>query len=131
MTQDRAPGEPAAWTQPIKPYPLMRDARRAAEERDELAASHDEEVSTRQGADPAVRSERRPAYSPEVAQAEMMLSGHGPGCLHVAHSDHGRRGKGGPLCPYRSDVDLFRYGEGIIDLDSKVTDSALDLIMPQ
>jgi len=31
------------------------------------------------------------------------------------------------LCPGSSDVDLFRYGEGIIDLDSEVPDSTFDL----
>jgi hypothetical protein len=31
------------------------------------------------------------------------------------------------LCPGSSDVNLFRYGEGIIDLDTEVPDSAFDL----
>lgn len=31
------------------------------------------------------------------------------------------------LCPGRSDVNLFRYREGIIDLDAQVSDSAFDL----
>jgi hypothetical protein len=31
------------------------------------------------------------------------------------------------LCPGSSDVDLFRYGKGIIDLDSEVPDSTFDL----
>ena len=49
------------------------------------------------------------------------------GCLELA-----RRGLIGPggaclLCPGSSDVNLFRYGEGIIDLDTEVPDSAFDL----
>ena len=43
-----------------------------------------------------------------------------------------RRGPNGSgraclLCPGSSDVNLFRNGEGIIDLDTEVPDSAFDL----
>jgi hypothetical protein len=31
------------------------------------------------------------------------------------------------LCPCRSDVDLFSYGEGIIDFNAEIPDGALDL----
>jgi hypothetical protein len=31
------------------------------------------------------------------------------------------------LCPGSSDIDLFRYGKGVIDLYAEVTHSALDL----
>lgn len=36
-------------------------------------------------------------------------------------------GRAPPLCPCRSDVDLFRDSDGVIDLDSKVAHCALDL----
>src|ERR1700738_560395 len=35
-------------------------------------------------------------------------------------------GRACPLCPGISDVDLFSYREGIIDLDSEVPDGAFD-----
>src|SRR5215472_838299 len=35
------------------------------------------------------------------------------------------------LCPCSSDVHLFSYGEGIIDLDTKISEFALDLRMSQ
>ena len=35
------------------------------------------------------------------------------------------------LCPCSSDVNLFRYGEGIIDFDAEIPDGALDLCMSQ
>jgi hypothetical protein len=33
------------------------------------------------------------------------------------------------LCPCSSDLDLFRYRQGIIDLNAQIPDSALDLCM--
>ena len=42
-----------------------------------------------------------------------------------------RTGRACPLCPGRSDVNLFRYCQSIIDLDAKVSDGTLDLSMPQ
>ena len=47
-----------------------------------------------------------------------------------APDDQGR-GKAGRLCPCNSDVDLFSYGEGIVDLDAEIPDGALDLGMSQ
>jgi hypothetical protein len=35
------------------------------------------------------------------------------------------------LCPFISDVNLFRYGEGIVDFNGKIPDGALDLRMSQ
>lgn len=35
-------------------------------------------------------------------------------------------GRACPLCPGISDVDLFSYREGIIDLDAEVSDGAFD-----
>ncbi len=35
------------------------------------------------------------------------------------------------LCPCSSDVDLFSYGEGIIDFNAEIPDGALDLRVPQ
>jgi hypothetical protein len=31
------------------------------------------------------------------------------------------------LCPCSSDVNLFSYGEGIVDFDAEIPDGALDL----
>jgi hypothetical protein len=38
-------------------------------------------------------------------------------------------GRACPLCPGSSDVDLLRDGEGVVDLDPKVSDCAFDLRM--
>jgi hypothetical protein len=42
-------------------------------------------------------------------------------------------GSGGAclLCPGISDVNLFRYGKSIIDLNAEVPDSAFDLCVPE
>jgi hypothetical protein len=44
-----------------------------------------------------------------------------------------RNGAGGVclLCPGNSDINLFCYGNGIIDLDAKVPDGAFDLCVPE
>jgi hypothetical protein len=44
-----------------------------------------------------------------------------------------RNGTGGAclVCPGNSDINLFRYGQGIIDLDAKVPDGAFDLCVPE
>jgi hypothetical protein len=42
-----------------------------------------------------------------------------------------KEGKAVRLCPCSSDVNLFRYGEGIIDFDAEIPDGALDLRMSQ
>jgi hypothetical protein len=55
-----------------------RPRRRAAEERDELAAFHHEEFPTRRLGEYRGRWDRKLAYSPEVAQAEIMPSNQGP-----------------------------------------------------
>ena len=36
-----------------------------------------------------------------------------------------------PLCPGRSDINLFGYGEGIVDLDAEIPDGAFDFGVPQ
>jgi hypothetical protein len=41
------------------------------------------------------------------------------------YDDEGRQSKAGRLCPSNSDGDLFSYGEGIVDLDAEISDSAL------
>ena len=58
-------------------------------------------------------------------------------------SDHGKRftraescrsglGSGrAQLCPHISDVNLFSYCQGIVDLDAEIPDRALDLGMPE
>jgi hypothetical protein len=45
----------------------------------------------------------------------------------MAHSGGCRSGTGCPLCPGTSDLDLFRYRKGIIDLDAEISDRTLDL----
>ena len=35
------------------------------------------------------------------------------------------------LCPGSSDVNLLRYGEGIIDLNAEIAHCALNLLVPQ
>ena len=36
-------------------------------------------------------------------------------------------GRAGPLCPGISDVNLFRYGQGIIYFDTQISHRAFDL----
>ena len=40
-------------------------------------------------------------------------------------------GRACPLCPGISDVNLFRYCEGVIDLDAEIPDRTLDLGVPE
>jgi hypothetical protein len=40
-------------------------------------------------------------------------------------------GRACPLCPGISDINLFRYGQGVIDLNAEIPDRALDLGMPE
>jgi hypothetical protein len=42
-----------------------------------------------------------------------------------------REGRAVPLCPGRSDVDLFGYGESVVDLNSEIPHRALNLLVPQ
>jgi hypothetical protein len=42
-----------------------------------------------------------------------------------------RAGRACPLCPGISDIDLFRYCQGVIDLYAEISDCAFDLGMPQ
>ena len=42
-----------------------------------------------------------------------------------------RVGRACPLCPGISDINLFRYCEGVIDLDAEISDRAFDLGMPE
>jgi hypothetical protein len=46
-------------------------------------------------------------------------------------SDDEEGGKASRLWPSNSDVDLFGYGESVIDFDAEIPDSAFDLRMPQ
>src|SRR5215475_12631585 len=43
----------------------------------------------------------------------------------------GRKGRAGSALPSCSDVDLFRYRDSVIDLNTEVSDGALDLGMAQ
>ena len=40
-------------------------------------------------------------------------------------------GRACPLCPGNSDINLFRYGKGIIDLDAEIPDGALNFRMAE
>jgi hypothetical protein len=40
---------------------------------------------------------------------------------------HKRLGRVSPLCPWSSDINLFRYGQGIIDVDAQIPDRAFNL----
>jgi hypothetical protein len=35
------------------------------------------------------------------------------------------------LCPLTLDINLFRYGKGVIDLDAEITHGALDFRVPE
>lgn len=40
-------------------------------------------------------------------------------------------GRAYPLCPGISDINLFRYCQGVIDLNAQIPDRAFDLGMPE
>jgi len=42
-----------------------------------------------------------------------------------------KSGRACPLCPGISDINLFRYCQGIIYFDAEISDSAFDLGMPE
>jgi hypothetical protein len=42
-----------------------------------------------------------------------------------------KAGRACPLCPGISDVHLFRYRQGVIDLNAEIPDRAFDLGMPK
>jgi hypothetical protein len=42
-----------------------------------------------------------------------------------------RMGRACPLCPGISDINLFRYCQGVIDLDAEIPDRAFDLGMTE
>jgi hypothetical protein len=46
--------------------------------------------------------------------------------LPLARFCRERMGRACPLCPSISDIDLFRYRQGIIYLDAEVSDGAFD-----
>lgn len=49
----------------------------------------------------------------------------------LARICRGKTGRAHLLCPRTSDVNLFRYRKGIIDLDPEVSDGTFYLLMPQ
>ena len=52
------------------------------------------------------------------------------GSPFVARFCREQMGRASPLCPGISDVDLFRYREGIIHLNAKVSDGLSILVWP-
>jgi len=64
------------------------------------------------------------------------------GCLSILPTDHLQMGRGTlpgdigtgracQLCPGISDINLFRYGQGVIHFDAQISDRAFDLRMPE
>lgn len=53
------------------------------------------------------------------------------GSPFVARFCREQMGRASPLCPGISDVDLFRYREGIINLNAEVSDGAFDFGAPE
>jgi hypothetical protein len=51
--------------------------------------------------------------------------------LLLAQTAGWRTGRACPLCPGVSDINLFRYCQGVIDLDAELSDRAFDLGMPE
>ena len=51
--------------------------------------------------------------------------------LLLAQTGGWRTGRGCPLCPGISDINLFRYCEGIINFDAEISDRAFDLCMSE
>jgi hypothetical protein len=49
------------------------------------------------------------------------------GCRLLAQTGCWRLGRACPLCPGISDINLFRYRQGIIYFDSQISDRAFDL----
>jgi hypothetical protein len=49
----------------------------------------------------------------------------------LAQTGGQRAGRACPLCPGISDINLFRYCQGVIDLDAEIPDRAFDLGMPK
>jgi hypothetical protein len=49
----------------------------------------------------------------------------------LAQTGGSRSGRTCPLCPDISDINLFRYCQGVIDLNAEIPDRAFDLGMPE
>ena len=49
----------------------------------------------------------------------------------MAQTGGERAGRACPLCPGNSDINLFRYCEGIIGFDAEISDRAFDLCMSE
>lgn len=61
----------------------------------------------------------------------MVFRGGSAGCQQFGSRAKLKKGKPVRLCPCSSDVDLFGYGESVVDLNAEIYDSALDLGMTQ
>ena len=75
-----------------------------------------------------VRNPEQPEFSPpRYGQSDLLR------CMsqQLAQSGGWRRGRASPLCPGSSDINLFRYCQGVIDLDAEISDRAFDLGMPE
>jgi hypothetical protein len=52
-------------------------------------------------------------------------------CRLLAQTGRKRAARACPLCPGISDINLFRYGQGVIDLNAEIPDRAFNLGMPE
>ena len=84
------------------------------------------------------RCEQSKAYLAEVVKKHDQRSrGHiktpGPAslCLMLAQTGRLKVGRACPLCPGISDINLFRYCQGVIDLDAEIPDRAFDFRVPE
>src|SRR5260221_5958263 len=66
-----------------------------------------------------------------MERAATALSPQQTACRLLAHGCQIRVGRAGPLCRGYADVNLSRYGKGIVDLDTEVPNRAFDLGMAQ
>ena len=68
-------------------------------------------------------------FSPAPMQCQMLFA-----AAHESVVGTNRRltsGRACPLCPGISDINLFRYCQGVINLDAEISDRAFDLGMPE
>ena len=84
-----------------------------------------------------IREERlaRPLSNPLPRKTQIEIRATQSVALAPGRYWHEAEAEGGAkpvrLCPCSSDVNLFSYGEGIVDFNAEIPDGALDLRMTQ